>query len=124
MSNIAVIETRTVPPVPLQEMQQMAHAMAASGFFGFKTPDQALAIMLIAHANGQHPASAAQDYDVIQNKPTKRPQAMLRDFLAAGGKVEYGARQLVVQDLATFDPATATPEAVSMLRTLVMAGSE
>ena len=26
---------------------------------------------------------------------------------SAGGKVEYGARQLVVQDLATFDPAFA-----------------
>lgn len=75
--------------VPLNEMHQMAHAMAASGFFGFKTPDQALAIMLIAQANGQHPASAAQDYDVIQGRPAKRPQAMLRDFLSAGGRVEW-----------------------------------
>ncbi|HBM28053.1 MAG TPA: hypothetical protein DDZ92_04030 [Halomonas sp.] len=101
MSNLAIIEPRTQAPVPLQDMQHMANAMAASGFFGFKTPDQALAIMLIAHANGQHPASAAQDYDVIQNNPTKKPQAMLRDFLAAGGKVEWHEATAAAAD-ATF----------------------
>lgn len=101
MSNLAIIEPRTQAPVPLHDMQHMANAMAASGFFGFKTPDQALAIMLIAHANGQHPASAAQDYDVIQNKPAKKPQAMLRDFLAAGGKVEWHEATAAAAD-ATF----------------------
>lgn len=73
----------------LHDMDRMATAMAGSGFFGFKTPDQALAIMLIAQANGQHPATAAQDYDVIQGKPAKKPQAMLRDFIASGGRVEW-----------------------------------
>lgn len=75
--------------VPFADIERMAEAMAASGFFGFKTKEQALAVMLIAHANGQHPATAAQDYDVIQNKPAKKPQAMLRDFLANGGRVEW-----------------------------------
>ncbi len=75
--------------VPFNEIERMAQAMAQSGFFGFKTTEQALAVMLIAHANGQHPATAAQDYDVIQNKPAKKPQAMLRDFLANGGKVDW-----------------------------------
>ena len=73
----------------LHDMDRMAAAMAGSGFFGFKTVDQALAIMLIAQANGQHPATAAQDYDVIQGKPAKKPQAMLRDFIASGGRVEW-----------------------------------
>ena len=52
MNALTVIEPRAQAPVPLHDMQHMANAMAASGFFGFKTPDQALAIMLIAHANG------------------------------------------------------------------------
>lgn len=77
------------PEYNLHDMDRMAAAMAGSGFFGFKTPDQALAIMLIAQANGQHPATAAQDYDVIQGKPAKKPQAMLRDFIASGGRVEW-----------------------------------
>lgn len=77
------------PEYNLHDMDRMAAAMAGSGFFGFKTADQALAIMLIAQANGQHPATAAQDYDVIQGKPAKKPQAMLRDFIASGGRVEW-----------------------------------
>lgn len=88
MSNVATIP-RSAPVVGFGELVQMADAMAASGFFGFKTCDQALSIMLIAQANGQHPASAAQDYDVIQGKPAKKPQAMLRDFLSSGGRVEW-----------------------------------
>lgn len=90
-----------VASVSFNEMQQMAHAMAASCFFGFKTQEQALAVMLIAHANGQHPAIAAQDYDVIQNRPAKKPQAMLRDFIAGGGKVEWHESTDAVAD-ATF----------------------
>ena len=33
--------------------------------------------------------SAAKDYDIINGKPAKKAEAMLRDFLAAGGKVEW-----------------------------------
>ena len=75
--------------IPVNEIQIMAKAIAASGLFGVKTPDQALAIMLIAQAEGQHPAIAARDYDIIQGKPAKKSEAMLRDFLKSGGKVEW-----------------------------------
>src|SRR6266404_5477986 len=75
--------------VPLDAMQKMAEAVAKSGLFGAKTPEQALTIMLIAQSEGRHPMSAAKDYDIIQGKPAKRAEAMLRDFLASGGKVEW-----------------------------------
>ena len=75
--------------IPISEIQVMANAIARSGLFGVKTPDQALAIMLIAQAEGQHPAIAARDYDVIQGKPAKKSEAMLRDFLKSGGKVQW-----------------------------------
>ena len=86
---MTAIELRQQAPITVPDMQQMARAMAKSGFFGFKTEEQALSIMLIAQASGQHPASAALDYDVIQGRPAKKPQAMLREFLGAGGKVEW-----------------------------------
>jgi hypothetical protein len=70
-------------------MQQMAAAMAQSKLFGMKTAEEVLSIMLVAQANGQHPAAAARDYDVIQGRASKKSEAMLRDFLAAGGKVEW-----------------------------------
>jgi len=75
--------------VPMSEIERMAAAVAKSGLFGMKSTDQALALMLISQAEGRHPALAARDYDIIQGRPSKKTEAMLRDFLAAGGKVEW-----------------------------------
>ena len=79
----------TTALVPIQDMERMAVAIAKSNLFGMKTPDQVLALMLIAQAEGRHPAIVARDYDIIQNRPAKKAEAMLRDFLDAGGKVEW-----------------------------------
>jgi hypothetical protein len=67
----------------------MANAVAKSGLFGIKTADQAMALMLIAQAEGMHPAIAARDYHVIQGRPALKADAMLARFQAAGGKVEW-----------------------------------
>ena len=75
--------------VPLGDMQRMAMAIAKSGLFGVKTPDQALALMLVSQAEGRHPALAARDYHIIQGQPAKTAVAMQRDFLAAGGKIRW-----------------------------------
>lgn len=75
--------------VPYNEMRQMADAMAKSKLFGMKSPDEVIALMLIAQANGQHPAAAARDYDIIQGRPSKKAEAMLRDFIAASGSVQW-----------------------------------
>lgn len=77
--------------ISVNEVSQMAKAIAASGLFGMKTPEQALSLMLISQAEGRHPALAARDYDIIQGKPAKKAEAMQRDFLAAGGKIEWHA---------------------------------
>ena len=73
------------------DMERLAAAIAKSGMFGMKTPEQALTLMAIAQAEGRHPALAARDYDVIAGRPSKKAEAMLRDFLEAGGKVEWHA---------------------------------
>jgi hypothetical protein len=75
--------------VPYGEIERMATAVAKSGLFGVKTADQALALMLVAQAEGRHPALAARDYDVIQGRPSKKSEAMMRDFLQSGGTVEW-----------------------------------
>ena len=75
--------------VPYHDMVQMAKAIATSGLFGVRTPEQALALMLIAQAEGLHPAIAARDYDIIQGRPAKKSEAMMRAFLAAGGSVQW-----------------------------------
>jgi hypothetical protein len=77
------------PSMTVQDMQTLATAIARSGLFGMKTPEQALVLMAIAQAEGRHPVEAARDYDIINNRPAKKAEAMLRDFILAGGKVEW-----------------------------------
>lgn len=83
-------------PVPRQpivvsfgDMERLASAIAKSGLFGMKTPEQALALMAIAQAEGRHPALAARDYSIIQGRPAKNAEAMQRDFLESGGRIEW-----------------------------------
>jgi hypothetical protein len=73
----------------VSDIERMARAIAVSKLFGVENPEQAIALCLIAQAEGRHPASAAQDYHIIQGRPSKKADAMLRDFISAGGKVEW-----------------------------------
>jgi hypothetical protein len=77
------------PNYAVSDLERMARAFATSKLFGVQNPEQALALCLVAQAEGRHPATAAQDYSIIQGRPSKKADAMLRDFLSAGGKVEW-----------------------------------
>ena len=76
--------------ISVDQVERMAVAVAKSNLFGVKTSDQAMALMLIAQAEGMHPAIAARDYHVINGRPTLRADAMLARFQQAGGRVEWG----------------------------------
>jgi len=80
-----------VAVIPLDQVERMAVAFAKSNLFGIKTPEQGVALMLIAQAEGMHPAIAARDYHVIQGRPALKADAMLARFQAAGGKVTWDA---------------------------------
>lgn len=75
--------------VPVTDLEKMAQAVAASKLFGVTTPDQAMALMLLAQAEGLHPATAARDYHIIQGRPAMKADAMLARYLNSGGKVEW-----------------------------------
>jgi hypothetical protein len=79
----------THPTYTVSDMERIAKAITKSGLFGIKTVDQALALMLNAQAEGRHPATIARDYDIIDGRPAKKAEAMLRDFIATGGRVEW-----------------------------------
>jgi hypothetical protein len=79
----------SAPSLSFADIERMGTYIAKSRLFGLQTPEQAIALMLIAQAEGRHPAEAARDYDIIQNRPAKKAEAMLRDFLQGGGKVEW-----------------------------------
>jgi hypothetical protein len=73
--------------VPLQDIQAMAEVAATSKMFGFKNPQEAMAIMLLCQAEGLHPAIAMRDFHVIQGRPALKADAMLARFQQAGGSV-------------------------------------
>lgn len=75
--------------IPYNDMERMALTVAKSRLFGVQNPEQALALMLIAQAEGLHPAIAARDYHIIQGRPALKADAMLARFQTAGGSVRW-----------------------------------
>lgn len=81
-------------PVPrgfsLDEVRQMAESVARSGMFpGITNPTSAFTLMMLCQSEGLHPMQALKRYSVIQNRPAMRSDAMLADFQARGGKVDW-----------------------------------
>ena len=75
--------------VPITEIREMAEVAAKSKMFGFKSPDEAMAIMLLCQAENLHPAIAMRDFHVIQGRPALKADAMLARFQQAGGTVKW-----------------------------------
>jgi hypothetical protein len=86
--------------IPVNDIQTMAVAVVKSQLFGMKTVEQATALMLIAQAEGYHPALAARDYHIIQGRPTLKAETMMARFQQQGGKVSW--------DVLTNEEVTAT----------------
>ena len=74
-----------------KDLSSMAQVMSRSGLFG-KKPDEMLSLMLLAQAQGIHPALVAQDYDVIGGKPAINSRAALSRFQQSGGKIQWTER--------------------------------
>ena len=86
MNELTVIDP---PSFSYHDIERIAGAFAQSRMFGVSDPAAALALCLLAQAEGQHPAIAFRDYSIIQGKPAKKAEAMQRDFLASGGKIKW-----------------------------------
>jgi hypothetical protein len=87
--NTTQLTTQVNTQVALSDMQVMASAIVKSGLFGMKTPDQALALMIVANAEGRHPGSVASDYHIIQGRASLKADSMLARFQQSGGRVEW-----------------------------------
>lgn len=88
-SHLPVIRQSSPPEVSFDEMERMAVAFAKSNLFGVKTPEAALSLLMIAQAEGIHPALAVMEYDIIEGKPARKAERLLARFQMSGGKVEW-----------------------------------
>lgn len=75
--------------VPFQEMESMSSYIVRSKLFGAKDESQAMSLMLLAQAEGLHPMTAIQDFDIVQGRPARKTHSILARFQAAGGKVAW-----------------------------------
>jgi hypothetical protein len=93
----------------VSDVERVANAIAKGGLFGSKDPYAVLTLCLLAQAEGQHPAVVFRDYHIINGKPAKKAEAMLRDFINAGGKVEWHQLDDTCADATFSHPAAARP---------------
>lgn len=79
-----------LPTIPINEIQQMAGAVVASGLFaGIKTKEQAFTLMLLCQAKGLHPIEAMERYHLIQGRPALKAETIVAEFQKAGGIVNW-----------------------------------
>ncbi len=89
MGKLVPIHQNIAPVFSMSDMERVAMAIAKGGLFGSKDPNAVLTLCMLAQAEGQHPAVVFRDYHIISGKPAKKAEAMLRDYISAGGKVEW-----------------------------------
>lgn len=101
MNALTVTQPPSAPAFTMTDMERVALAIAKGGLFGSTDPNAVLTLCMLAQAEGQHPAVVFRDYHIIKGQPAKKAEAMLRDFITAGGKVEWHALTDTLAD-ATF----------------------
>jgi len=97
-----------VPSFSMPDIERVALAIAKGGLFGSNDPNAVLTLCLLAQAEGQHPAVVFRDYHIIQGKPAKKADAMLRDFVSSGGKVEWHTLDDATADATFSHPGGGT----------------
>ena len=73
----------------LDEMRVFAEAAVKSRFYGFKSVEEMLPLMLIAQSHGLSFMSVVEEYNVIQGRPGLKSEAMLARFQKAGGHIQW-----------------------------------
>ena len=92
MNQLATIPQPQQAPVPsftMSELERVALAIAKGRLFGSDDPNAVLTLCMVAQAEGKHPGLVMQQYHIIKGKPAKKAEAMLVDFIAAGGRVTW-----------------------------------
>ena len=84
------MSNEVVAHIPYSEIRTMAMDIHKAGMFGFKSPEQAMSLMLLAQAEGIHPMQAMRQFHILSDgKVSMRADCMLAKYRARGGKVEW-----------------------------------
>jgi hypothetical protein len=95
VSNEVVVRQNQLPAqhYTLSELERMARAVAASGFYAAKTPEAVFTVMLLAQSENCHPMTAMKEWHIMSiggaTVVSMKAQTMLERFQAAGGVVNW-----------------------------------
>jgi len=73
----------------LDEMRMFAQAAVRSRFYGFKSEEEMLPLMIIAQSQGRSFTSVVEEYSVINGRPALKAESMLARFQKAGGHIKW-----------------------------------
>ena len=85
---VAAFENST-KMMTLDDVERVAIHYHASGLFGYKSPSDAVSLMMLADSMGINPAKAATMYHIINGKPSMKAETMLALFQESGGRVTW-----------------------------------
>ena len=85
--------------------KDVAQAIVKSNLWGDVNPNSVLMLCYLAEAEGHHPAVVYRDYHIMSGKPSKKAEAILRDFITGGGKIKWHTLDDTCAD-ATFTHAS------------------
>lgn len=74
--------------IPYKDIAAMASAVVKSKFLG-GNDSEVLTLMLVAQAQGRHPASVAMDYNIVYGKPALKADVILGRYQQSGGCVKW-----------------------------------
>lgn len=94
------------------EIGEMAKNVSRSRLFGMDEA-QTFTLMLLAQSKGLHPIQAVERYHVIQNRPAMKADAMLAEFQAHGGVIEWHQHDHLKCEATFTCPGVKTPTTVS-----------
>jgi hypothetical protein len=105
------------PAMVLDDVWQLANAIAASRMFGVADEHQAFCLLMLAQAEGLHPMTAVRRYHVIKGQPSMKAAAIQAEFQSKGGAIRIIERSPKAAR-ATFSHPTHQPEPIEISFTL------
>jgi hypothetical protein len=90
--NTQIITTNPMVLDSWESMERMAKNVADSKMFGITNPAQAMCLFAICQAEGMNPITALRRYHLIEGRPSMRADAMMAEFIKAGGGVLWHVR--------------------------------
>lgn len=103
LARVAAPASAVIEPTNMAELVQLATSASKTGFFGAKSPEQALLVMMSGRDLGLSYSQALRAFHVIEGKPCLSADGMVAVVLVRRDVCEYFRTIAVGNDLATVE---------------------